>query len=305
MWTRQSQNLRVVTAGSAVSENSERIKTMKTRIITALIALCLFLPFLYFSDTLAFLVLIQLLAFVSTYEILRCIGLDKHKALAIPCYIVSILVPYFCRYSEKMYCGRMEIIFLIFFVLAFYMLSAGVFYRGKVDLSSIGTLLTMEMYVVFAVSSILLLRDMRFGQYVYLLVFISAWVTDTGAYFVGKSLGRHKLIPEVSPKKTIEGAVGGFVVGVIGLVIYGAVIGSISYATPQYLYLAIAGGVMSLVSMLGDLIASLLKRHFGIKDFGWILPGHGGVLDRFDSVFATAPFLFFLYYFIPDFALFI
>lgn len=278
---------------------------MKTRIITAVVALCLFLPFLYFSDTMAFLVLIQLLAFVSTYEILRCVGLDKRVGISIPCYLVSIIVPYLCRYHEDLVLGKMAYFFLIFFVMAFYLLSAGVFYRGKVDITSIGTLIAMEFYVVFAVSAIVLLRDIPFGKYVYLLVFISSWVTDTGAYFVGKTLGRHKLIPEVSPKKTVEGAIGGFVIGVIGLVVYGAVIGATTKAVPQYLYLAIAGGVMSLVSMLGDLIASLLKRHFGIKDYGWILPGHGGVLDRFDSVFATAPFLFFLYYFIPDFALFI
>ena len=278
---------------------------MKTRIITALVALCLFLPFLYFSHTLAFLVLIQLLAFVSTFEILRCIQLDKRTAIAVPCYITAILVPYLCRYPEKLSHGRLEVIFFVFFLLAFYLLSAGVFYRGKVEISAIGTLIAMEIYVVFAVSSIILLRDIPYGQYVYLLVFISSWVTDTGAYFVGKSIGHHKLIPEVSPKKTIEGAVGGFVTGVIFLVIYGAVIGATTYATPQYLYLAVAGGIMSLVSMLGDLIASLVKRHYNIKDYGWLLPGHGGILDRFDSVFATAPFLFFLYYFIADFALFL
>ena len=278
---------------------------MKTRIITALVALCLFLPFLYFSDTMAFLVLIQMLSFVSTYEILRCVGLDKKAGLSIPCYLASILVPYLCRYPEKLYCTRMEMFFLVFFVLTFYLLAAGVFYRGKVSIASIGTLAAMELYVVFAVSSILLLRDQPKGQYVYLLVFISSWVTDTGAYFSGKTMGKHKLIPEVSPKKTVEGAIGGWIVGVVFLVVYGAIIGATTKAEPQYLYLAIAGGVMSLVSMLGDLIASLLKRHFGIKDFGWLLPGHGGLLDRFDSVFATAPFLFFLYYFIPDFALFL
>jgi phosphatidate cytidylyltransferase len=199
----------------------------------------------------------------------------------------------------------MEMFFLVFFVLTFYLLAAGVFYRGKVSIASIGALAAMELYVVFAVSSIVLLRDLPHGAYVYLLVFISAWVTDTGAYFSGKTMGKHKLIPEVSPKKTVEGAIGGWILGVVGLVVYGAIIGATTKAEPQYLYLAIAGGVMSLVSMLGDLIASLLKRHFGIKDFGWLLPGHGGVLDRFDSVFATAPFLFFLYYFIPDFALFL
>ena len=277
---------------------------MKTRIITALVALCLFLPFLYFSDTLAFTVLIQLLAFVSTYEILRCVGLEKKTMLAIPCYLVSLAVPFLCRYPENM-ASRLEMFFLIFFVLTFFLLSVGVFYRGKADVSAIGALIAMEVYVVFAVSSILLLRDDINGKYTYLLVFITAWVTDTGAYFAGKTLGRHKLIPEVSPKKTVEGAIGGFIAGIIFLMAYGAIIGSMTDLTPQYLYLAIAGGIMSLVSMMGDLIASLLKRHYNIKDYGWLLPGHGGILDRFDSVFATAPFLFFLCYYIPDFALFV
>lgn len=278
---------------------------MKTRVITAIVALCFFLPFLYFSDTLAFTVLIQLLAFVSTYEILRCVGLDKRVMLAVPCYIVSLAVPFLCRYPETMYRGRLEMFFLIFFVLGFLLLSAGVFYRGKADVSAIGALFAMETYVVFAVSSILLLRDNPNGEYMYLLVFIAAWVTDTGAYFVGKTFGKHKLIPEVSPKKTVEGAVGGFVAGIVFLMVYGAIIGSMTDLTPHYLYLGIAGGIMSLVSMLGDLIASLMKRHYNLKDYGWLLPGHGGILDRFDSVFATAPFLFFLCYFIPDFALFV
>lgn len=278
---------------------------MKTRVITALAALCLFLPFLYFSDTMAFTVLIQLLAFISTYEILRCVGLDKRVWLAVPCYLCSLAVPFLCRYPEKLYCARLEMIFLIFFVLTFFLLSAGVFYRGKADVSAIGALVAMEIYVVFAVSSILLLRDSINGQYMYLLVFIAAWVTDTGAYFAGRALGRHKLIPEVSPKKTVEGAVGGFIAGIVCLMAYGAIIGAMTDLTPQYLYLAIAGAIMSLVSMLGDLIASLLKRHYDIKDYGWLLPGHGGILDRFDSVFATAPFLFFLCHFIPDFALFV
>ena len=104
---------------------------MKTRVITAIVALCFFLPFLYFSDTLAFTVLIQLLAFVSTYEILRCVGLEKRVTLAVPCYVVSLAVPFLCRYPETMYRGRLEVFFLIFFVLGFLLLSAGVFYRGK------------------------------------------------------------------------------------------------------------------------------------------------------------------------------
>ena len=261
---------------------------MKTRIITSLVALCLFLPFLYFSDTLAFLVLIQLLAFVSTYEILSCVKLDKYIGLSVPCYAAAILVPYLCRYPEKMHCNRLEMMFLIFFVLTFVLLSAGVFYRGKVEMASIGILAAMEFYVIFAVSSILLLRDIHYGGYVYLLVFIASWVTDTGAYFAGKTLGRHKLIPEVSPKKTIEGSIGAVIGTGLTMLLYGLIVSLVTDLTPNYLVLAISGPILSLVGQIGDLFASLLKREHGIKDYGNLMPGHGGIMDRFDSILAVA-----------------
>jgi len=129
-------------------------------------------------------------------------------------------------------------------------------------------------------------------------------VTDTFAYFSGRLFGKHKLIPAVSPKKTVEGSVGGTLFAVILTVLYGFVIGQVSEATPNYIALAVVALVVSLLSQCGDLVMSLVKRRFGIKDYGKLFPGHGGVLDRFDSVVITAPTLYFLITLVPNFHLF-
>ena len=126
-----------------------------------------------------------------------------------------------------------------------------------------------------------------------LLPFIIAWATDTGAYFTGYFLGKHKLAPEMSPKKTIEGAIGGILVAVIATVVYGVILYGNYYLVGMIKY-AIVGGAGSVVSQIGDLAASCIKRDFGKKDYGTILPGHGGLMDRFDSVLFAAPYVLFM-----------
>ena len=123
------------------------------------------------------------------------------------------------------------------------------------------------------------------------MVFLGAWICDTFAYFTGVLIGKHKLIPEISPKKTIEGSIGGIIFTIIGFIVYGLIMNSFFEAQLSYVYLAILGLALSVVSQVGDLIASAIKRQYSIKDFGNIFPGHGGVLDRFDSVMLSAPVL--------------
>ena len=133
------------------------------------------------------------------------------------------------------------------------------------------------------------------GAYIYLLIFIAAWVCDTFAYFTGRLLGKHKLIPEISPKKTVEGAIGGVIFTLIALVGYWAILKftPINYDIPIW-YMCILGVVLPIVSQIGDLLASSIKRQYGIKDFGYVFPGHGGVLDRFDSAMLVAPVMCFI-----------
>jgi len=174
-----------------------------------------------------------------------------------------------------------------------YLLTATVLARGTIRFETIAVIFTTIFYVVITFSSVTALRCTENGRYLYLLTFIGPWVSDTFAYFCGRLFGRHKLIPEVSPKKTIEGSIGGILFTAVGFVVYGFIIGRLTDAsvTPAYVPLAVTGMIVSVISQIGDLAASLIKRNYGIKDYGFIFPGHGGVLDRFDSVLLTAPVL--------------
>ena len=116
-------------------------------------------------------------------------------------------------------------------------------------------------------------------------------MTDIFAYFTGYLLGKHKLIPDVSPKKTVEGSIGGVVFCAVSFVVFGLIYNRFfasDGAELSIIALAVIGLITSFVAQIGDLSLSVVKRHFGIKDYGWIFPGHGGVLDRFDSIFAVA-----------------
>lgn len=275
---------------------------MKTRIITALVALCVFIPVLYFSDTIAFLIFVQLVSLLAAYEVLVCTNMMKNKGVSIASIFCAAMIPFFTR--ELDFKNFFVLVLAVFFVLLFFILSASVFARGRYNVADAALSFSMIFFVTVSLSNIILLRDLENGKYIYLLAFFSAWISDTGAYFSGFLFGKRKLIPEVSPKKTVEGAIGGFIICVLSFVLYGFVVGKIFDITPNYIALAVSGAVLSLVSMMGDLIFSLVKRHYNIKDYGWLLPGHGGVLDRFDSVIATAPFLFLLCNALPNFNLF-
>ena len=144
------------------------------------------------------------------------------------------------------------------------------------------------IFIAVSFASIIITRRSENGDILYLLIFIGAWTSDTFAYFTGRLLGRHKLAPVISPKKTIEGAVGGVIFCALAFVLYGFIISNIKDMQPDYILLGVTGLAISVISILGDLAMSAIKRYYGVKDYGAIFPGHGGVLDRFDSVMAAA-----------------
>ncbi len=157
-----------------------------------------------------------------------------------------------------------------------------------------------EAVTLFIASSMATLMHIRyeFNKISVDLPFVVAWLTDTGAYFAGSMFGKHKLVPNISPKKTVEGAIGGVVFTVIGFALYCLIWNSLSDYKLSYLSLCIYGFVLSIASQFGDLIASSIKRQYNVKDYGFIFPGHGGVLDRFDGVLLVAPYLYVLNHFI-------
>ena len=155
-------------------------------------------------------------------------------------------------------------------------------------------------YVMFLLSHVFLIRYYTYGNVFIWLAFISAWGCDTGAYFTGVAIGKHKLIPTLSPKKTIEGAAGGVVTATLLALLYGWFIEK-KFPLEQvnvFLLCGLTGVFGSILSQIGDLAASAMKRYTNIKDFGKLIPGHGGILDRFDSVLLTAPVVYYIMMFL-------
>ena len=144
------------------------------------------------------------------------------------------------------------------------------------------------VYVAVMLSFILLTRNLPDGKFIVWLIFLCSWGCDTCAYCVGMLIGKHKMAPVLSPKKSVEGGIGGVVgAGLLGVIYAAAIQG------PMVEY-AVICGIGALISMVGDLAASAIKRNQGIKDYGKLIPGHGGILDRFDSVIFTAPVIYYL-----------
>lgn len=169
-----------------------------------------------------------------------------------------------------------------------------VFKYPKITINDVLVTFFGFFYVYFFVSYIYIIREQEFGNIYVWLIFISAWACDTGAYFTGTLIGKRKFIPNLSPNKTLEGAIGGIVFAGLGGFVYGIFIEShtsIDIPTSVPLFFTIVTALGAVFAQIGDLTASAIKRFTDIKDYGKIFPGHGGVLDRFDSVIFTAPLI--------------
>jgi phosphatidate cytidylyltransferase len=192
-----------------------------------------------------------------------------------------------CLYAGLFLDLSTEFVFFIIYILVFLLLIQNIFAKTN-RLVDVGLTVLAFVYIAISLYHIVLFARSPHASLIW-LIFIVAWMTDTSAYFAGMLFGKTKLIPAVSPKKTVEGAVGG-VIGatILGMIYIYWVMGGISS-----LWLIPILMVGSALSQLGDLVASKIKRGLQIKDFGNIMPGHGGVLDRFDSILIVAPYVYY------------
>jgi phosphatidate cytidylyltransferase len=261
---------------------------MLKRIITSIVAVIILLPVLIFSDTVLFPIGIAIISLISVYEIAKCMGFDKRLYISLPIYIFSIVAPFLMRYAFSfVQFAMVSFIFAVIYLL--YLFIIIITSHGKVTFNEASAFYTVEAYILVALNSIIYIRDFEeSGKYLYLLIFIGAWITDIFAYFTGFLIGKHKLIEDVSPKKTIEGSIGGIVFCSVCYVIFGIIVGHFFNREVNLVMLSISGVLISVVSQIGDLIMSVIKRHYKIKDYGKLFPGHGGMLDRFDSVLAVS-----------------
>ncbi len=271
---------------------------MKQRIITGTIFAVLTLAVIFLSHTFVYPLVLTVLCVVGASEMLRCTKTFKNPFIAIP----SLLYAAACPVLALQY--RYGMLMAATMLYMFVMLMMLVYANEKVQTEKVCVSFALVTYITFCFSCMIKLRYVTstpgtnsgetIGQYIFLLVFVAAWITDTFAYFTGVFFGKHKLCPKISPKKTIEGSFGGVVFCVIAFIVYGLVVSKIYTIEPNFAGLALVGVVMSVLAQSGDLLASVIKRTYGVKDYGKLFPGHGGVLDRFDSVLLLAPFLLML-----------
>lgn len=164
--------------------------------------------------------------------------------------------------------------------------------QNRARLDDLGITLVGIVYIPVIMSLLQIIYNRDQGHILVWLVFVIAWLGDTLAYFTGISLGRHKLCPSISPKKSVEGAVGGLLGSVAGSIAFGYFAWNLYGMDLGMVNLAVIGLIGGISAQLGDLTASIIKRYAGVKDFGSIMPGHGGILDRFDSVLFTIPIVY-------------
>ena len=280
---------------------------MKTRTITSVFILLVTIPIILLSKFIIYPIALSALAVMATYEILRALGVEKNWYLSIPAYILAGVFPFASYFvtDQSSFTYLLTIAALIY-IYMIYIMGVSVFSKGQTSFKTISEVLLSVTYVVVSFTSLSMIRyiDKEIGLYKLILVFVVSWVCDAMAYVVGSLFGKHKLIPEISPKKTVEGAIGGVVSAVAAYMLYGLILDlAIPSIKVNYIVLAVFGLVLAVVSQLGDLIASLIKREHNIKDYGNLLPGHGGIMDRFDSIMAVSTILLILTIVFPPFKL--
>lgn len=275
---------------------------MKTRIITAVVGLGVLAVVLAFFDTFLFDLVLSAICLLAIHEVFSAMGFGKKQwylyAGAVPLTLLVMLS------SSQMVRGLL--LPVAFLTVLFYNVCQ-ITHVQTLDYGKLTGFVYFSGVITFCFYSLIHLKRMLpFAQYRYdaiyfiLLILCFAWGGDTAAYFAGRAFGRHKLAPIVSPHKTVEGAVGGvagsIAAGMVLTLVYSLLsaryhVITINVQPYHYLILAVLGGIASVLGILGDLFASAVKRQVGIKDYGTIFPGHGGILDRFDSVMFVAPFV--------------
>jgi phosphatidate cytidylyltransferase len=275
---------------------------MKVRVITSIFILAVAIPVVTFSEYIVYPIVLSLLSGIAVFEMLRVIGLQKCWSLAIPAYAIALAAPicsYFMTDAHRIF--YLLAVFVVLFCYLIYTMAVAVFSKGTIPVSKLGVVYLSVTYVVASFTSMSTVRYMESGLYILFLIFFISWGCDACAYLVGTLCGKHKLIPEVSPKKSVEGAVGGVVGAVILNVALLFVFKKFFFEGEtglSYISVIIMSICLSVISMFGDLAASTIKRNFGIKDFGKLLPGHGGIMDRCDSLLFVLPVLYSLVYII-------
>ncbi len=231
---------------------------------------------------------------IAVGEFANATGTLKHWQISFPSMAFAVVYPMLMNYNAMLIVG---------YAYTAVMLSMMIFCHQKISFREFAYIYSMSVIITVSLSTLIQMKNMDTAHPAFYFVITLAlpWLADAGAYFIGVLFGKHKLCPEISPKKTIEGAVGGVLVCILATCGIGWVFAELIYKNVQvnYINLAVLSLIGSLLSILGDLSFSVVKRTFDVKDYGNLIPGHGGVLDRFDSVVVVSPFLYIMMAYMP------
>jgi len=302
---------------------------MKTRIIVSAILLPIFFCILFVLPPIFLTLVVSAICAIAAYELLHATKIINKRVLVYT-IIAAVLVPfaiylvaiipvriYTAALADGSYVGPIytyttllifTLLFSIFFIfMCLLLIEIALTFRNK-KAAEKGTVLKFRqipialaggMLIPYMLSALIGLKCFPYGHFLVLLPIVSAFMTDSGAYFIGVAFGKTKPFPTISPNKTIEGYIGGTIAGILGMLVYGIIL---SYTTPLtvvFPILIIYGILGAIVTELGDLTFSFIKRKCGVKDYGRLIPGHGGALDRFDSMTFCAPTMYLLLILLP------
>ena len=279
-----------ITAATGVLE----VRKLKTRIIAAVSLLPFLLAIVLFLPKICTAILFGLMAAIGAYELLHNTGLVKQNRLV---WYAIIMALYVSLWGSAVTAYPA----ILFGVLAFFGILFGELLKNHAQLRFQDLAYTFVAGIIlpYLLSAVVRIHSQETGRHLILLPFVVAFLSDTGAYFAGRFFGKHKMAPVISPKKTVEGLVGGVIAAILGVVIYCLILkGSFGFRV-NWAYVPVYGILGSLGAVFGDLCFSVIKRHTGIKDYGNLIPGHGGIFDRFDSMVVVAPLVELLLLTIP------
>ncbi len=288
----------------------------RTRLISGIILLILAIGFIFVGGLPLWAVSLAI-SLIGLYELYKVVGIEKKLLgvvgyLSVLSYYIHIAISKVYIYFElediaelrrwSTYSRNLEIIMAYFIIALLAIMAIYVLTFPKYSTEQVAICFMGIFYVGVFFSYLYLTRVMQGGSYYAWLIIISSWGSDTCAYVSGMLLGRHKIAPVLSPKKTVEGCLGG-VIGssLIGYIFATVCISGFSDSLYPRLTCAASCAIGAVISQIGDLAASAIKRNHSIKDYGHIIPGHGGILDRFDSMLFTAPIVYFSIVFIQYF----
>ena len=267
---------------------------MKTRILAGVVLLPLLLIVVLFLPKFCTSILFGIMAAIGARELMKGTGLVEHPRLISYAMIMAF---FFCIWSSMW--TVYPLLLLGVFGLFCCLFGELLFSHTELSFDKIAITFVAGWVIPFLLGAVLRIYNQLFGRVLILLPFVIAFSSDTAAYFAGRAFGKHKLAPVISPNKTVEGLLGGLLGAVIGVVVYCIVMHKILGLQVQYWYVPVYGILGSLGAVFGDLCFSAVKRQTGIKDYGNLIPGHGGILDRFDSMIVVAPLVELLMLYIP------